>query len=118
MFVAGFRKRAPDQRRRAVAYVGSNVFVRERRQASPDARRVDGIRQVVLGIDQRSVQIEDQKIGAAQLFPFLPSRSGLLRLLFFTSSSQSLRISTMLSRNASFIACGASEANRFDASTA
>ncbi len=99
------------------------VSISKRRQPLPGARGVHRIGQVAFGIDQRAVEIEDQKIGTvhcgAQFATSLRSdflESGLC--FFFNWSSQVSAISRMLSRNASLMARGASAAHMSDASMA
>ena len=53
---------AADQHRRAVAHVGVDPLVFDRRHAHVAARGIRGMRQVEFRIDQRAVQIEDQQI--------------------------------------------------------
>ena len=55
-------ERAPDQNGSAVADVGVNALVRERRHAHVAARGVDGIRQIQPGIDQGAVEVENDEV--------------------------------------------------------
>ena len=75
---------AADQHRRAVAHVGVDSLMLDRRHAHVAARGIGGMRQVELGIDQRAVQIEDDQIHyAAATLPCArdSARTGLRRAL-------------------------------------
>ena len=70
LLVAEVRQSAANQHGRSIAHVSRNDIVRQRRKIFPGARGVHGIGQIALGIDQRAVQVENQKIAAFHAFPF------------------------------------------------
>ena len=57
-------QQAANQHRRAIAHVGANALILQRRHAHVGARGIAGVCQVAPGIDQRAVQIENEQIHA------------------------------------------------------
>src|ERR1035437_6438232 len=112
-FLRSVGQGAAHQHGRSISDVRVNGFVGQRRLAQMQAHGIHGIGEITLGIDEGAVKIKNQEF--FQLSTFL-SFSCFSRF-FRSSSSHSLRISNMLSRNAFFTALGASLEQMFDASS-
>ena len=72
LFGGAFAQRSSDQAGRALPDVTENLFVRQRASAHFPERRVHRKGQVEFGINQRAVQIEDQRAHIGKIGDFFP----------------------------------------------